>query len=43
MENKNETMQKSMEKASHGLEKTAESMGETIIAILDKLAGKNQT
>ncbi len=40
MENKNENMQKGMEKASHGLEKAAESMGDTIIAILDKLAGK---
>jgi hypothetical protein len=29
-----------MEKASHGIEKAAETMGDTIIAILDKLAGK---
>ncbi|XHH07677.1 MAG: hypothetical protein ACFCUE_08825 [Candidatus Bathyarchaeia archaeon] len=40
MENKTETMQKGMEKASHGFEKAAESMGDTIIAIMDKLAGK---
>ncbi len=29
-----------MEKASHGIEKAAETMGDTIIAVLDKLAGK---
>jgi hypothetical protein len=29
-----------MEKASHGIEKAAETMGDTLIAVLDKLAGK---
>ena len=29
-----------MQKASEAMEKTAETMGDTIIAVLDKLAGK---
>ena len=40
MDNKKETIQKGMETASHGLEKAAESMCDTIIAVMDKLAGK---
>jgi endonuclease IV len=40
MENKKETVQKGIEKASHGLEKTVETIGDTIIAVMDKLAGK---
>lgn len=40
MENKNEAMHKGVEKASHSLGKAAESMGDTIIAVMDKLAGK---
>jgi hypothetical protein len=28
------------EKASHGMEKTAETMANTLLAIIDKLAGK---
>ena len=40
MENKKESMQKSIEKASHGLEKAAESICDTLIAVMDKLAGK---
>ncbi|MCL2691601.1 MAG: hypothetical protein FWE56_05015 [Candidatus Bathyarchaeota archaeon] len=40
MENKKETVQKSIETASHGLEKAAESMCDTLIAVMDKLAGK---
>ncbi|MCL1978228.1 MAG: hypothetical protein FWG55_09060 [Candidatus Bathyarchaeota archaeon] len=40
MENKKETIQKGIEKTSHGLEKAADSMGDTIIAIMDRLAGK---
>jgi hypothetical protein len=40
MENKHETVQKGMDKASHGIEKAAETMGDTIIAIMDRLAGK---
>ncbi|MCL2135089.1 MAG: hypothetical protein FWH37_06000 [Candidatus Bathyarchaeota archaeon] len=40
MDNKKETVQKGIETASHGLGKAAESMGDTVIAIMDKLAGK---
>jgi hypothetical protein len=44
MEEKSENMSKSMsqgmEKAAHGAEKAAETMGDTIIAVLDRLAGK---
>ncbi|MCL2172311.1 MAG: hypothetical protein LBH62_04970 [Nitrososphaerota archaeon] len=40
MESKKETVQKSIETASHGLEKAAESMCDAVIAIMDKLAGK---
>ncbi|MCL2642194.1 MAG: hypothetical protein FWD52_01560 [Candidatus Bathyarchaeota archaeon] len=40
MDNKKETMQKNMETVSHGLEKAAESMCDTIISVMDKLAGK---
>jgi hypothetical protein len=40
MDNKKETVQKSVETVSHGLEKAAITMGDTIIAIMDKLAGK---
>jgi hypothetical protein len=40
MENKKESMQKSIETASHGLEKAAASMCDAVIAIMDKLAGK---
>jgi hypothetical protein len=40
MDNKKETVQKSVETVSHGLEKAAVTMGDTIIAVMDKLAGK---
>jgi hypothetical protein len=40
MDNKKETVQKSVETVSHGLEKAAMTMGDTIISIMDKLAGK---
>ncbi len=40
MENKNENMQHGMNKASESMQRTAETMGDTIIAILDRLAGK---
>jgi endonuclease IV len=36
MENKN----KAMEKASDSMERTAQTVGDTVIAVLDKLAGK---
>ncbi len=39
MENKNENIQKGMNKASESMQRTAETMGDTIIAVLDKLAG----
>jgi hypothetical protein len=29
-----------LEKTSHGMEKTAETMAETLLAVIDKLAGK---
>jgi len=38
MENKN--TEKSMNKASESMQRTAETMGDTIIAVLDRLAGK---
>jgi endonuclease IV len=40
LENRKETMQKGMEKASHSIERATETIGDTIIAVLDKLAGK---
>jgi hypothetical protein len=40
MENKNENMQQGMNKASESMQRTAETMGDTIIAVLDRLAGK---
>jgi len=40
MDNKKETMQKSVETVSHGLEQAAMTIGDTIIAVMDKLAGK---
>lgn len=40
MDNKKETIQKGVETASHGFEKAAESMCDTLIAVMDKLAGK---
>jgi hypothetical protein len=40
MENRNENIQKGMNKASESMTRTAETMGDTIIAILDRLAGK---
>lgn len=39
MENKND-MSNTMNKASESMQRTAETMGDTIIAVLDKLAGK---
>jgi len=36
MENKGETMSR----ASESMQRTAETMGDTIVAVLDKLAGK---
>jgi hypothetical protein len=39
MENRNENMQKSMDKASESMQRTAETMGDTIVAVLDRLAG----
>ncbi len=38
MENKN--VQNTMNKASESMARTAETMGDTIIAVLDRLAGK---
>jgi hypothetical protein len=29
-----------LEKTAHGMEKTAETMAETLLAVIDKLAGK---
>jgi hypothetical protein len=40
MENKKEIMSHGMEKATKSVESVAETMGDTIIAILDRLAGK---
>jgi len=40
MDNKKDIVQKSIETASSELEKAAVTMGDTIIAVLDKLAGK---
>jgi len=40
MDNKKETMQKGIETASHGLEKAAATMCDTLIAVMDKFAGK---
>ncbi|MDR2203708.1 MAG: hypothetical protein LBE76_05370 [Nitrososphaerota archaeon] len=40
MDNKKEIVQKSIETASQGFGKAAESMCDAIIAIMDKLAGK---
>jgi hypothetical protein len=40
MENKRSEMSHGMEKASQSMEKAVETMGDTVIAILDKLAGK---
>jgi hypothetical protein len=39
MENKNQNMSQTMNKASESMERAAETMGDTIIAVLDKLAG----
>ena len=36
----NQNMQEGMNKASESMERTAETMGDTIIAVLDRLAGK---
>jgi hypothetical protein len=40
MENRKENMQQGMDKASESMQRTAETMGDTIIAVLDRLAGK---
>ncbi|MDR2719252.1 MAG: hypothetical protein LBC03_00380 [Nitrososphaerota archaeon] len=40
MDNKKETVQKSVETVSHGLEQAVVTMGDTIINVMDKLAGK---
>jgi endonuclease IV len=40
MENRDEKMEKTMNKASESMQRTAETMSDTIIAVLDKLAGK---
>lgn len=40
MENEKENMSRSMGKASQSLERATETMGDTIIAVIDKLAGK---
>ncbi len=40
MENKNENMSRAANKASESMERAAETMGDTIIAVLDRLAGK---
>jgi hypothetical protein len=40
MNDKKETMQKGIEIASYGLEKAAVTIGDTIIAVMDKLAGR---
>jgi hypothetical protein len=37
MENKN--MQQGMNKASESMQRTAETLGDTVVAVLDKLAG----
>jgi hypothetical protein len=39
-ENISKNMSEGMEKASQSSERTAETMGDTVIAILDRLAGK---
>ena len=36
----NRNMEQGMNKASETMERTAETMGDTIIAVLDRLAGK---
>ncbi|MCL1966127.1 MAG: hypothetical protein FWF66_03165 [Candidatus Bathyarchaeota archaeon] len=40
MDNKKEVLQKNVETVSHGLEQAAITMGDTLITIMDKLAGK---
>ncbi len=40
MENKRENIERGMNKASESMQRTAETMGDTIIAVLDRLAGK---
>jgi len=40
MENKSENIQQSMNKASESMQRTAETIGDTVIAVLDRLAGK---
>jgi endonuclease IV len=40
MENKNENREKALNKASASMQRTAETVSDTIIAVLDKLAGK---
>ncbi len=40
LEDTNKNMTKTAEKASESMERAAETMGDTIIAVLDKLAGK---
>ena len=40
MENKSENIQQSMNKASESMQRTAKTIGDTVIAVLDRLAGK---
>ncbi|MGE5555269.1 MAG: hypothetical protein ACM3UY_03250 [Methanocella sp.] len=40
MENRNENIQQGMNKTSESMQRTAETVGDTIIAVLDRLAGK---
>ncbi|HSV48924.1 MAG TPA: hypothetical protein VLH35_01285 [Candidatus Acidoferrales bacterium] len=40
MENKNQNLPHGMDRAADSMARTAETMSETIIAVLDKLAGK---
>lgn len=40
MENTSKNTSKNAEKASQSMERAAETMGDTIIAVLDRLAGK---
>jgi hypothetical protein len=40
LENSNTNMREATSKASENMQRTAETMGDTIIAVLDRLAGK---
>jgi hypothetical protein len=40
MENRNQNISHAAEKATESMQKTAETIGNTLIAVLDRLAGK---